>query len=73
MVTPTKDLDLDALRPRFATVMTALGMTALGSWLIGWRRAPVRDADPAKGAEQAMIRPSRHERVVIEAHREDRV
>ena len=72
MVTPTKDLDFDALRPRFATVMTALGMSAR-SWLTGLRRAPARDVDPAAGAEQAMIRPSRHERVVIEAHREDRV
>jgi hypothetical protein len=67
MVTPTKDLDLDALRPRFVTVMTSLG-----SWLTSLRRAPVREVDPAAGAEQAMIRPSPHERVAIEAHREDR-
>jgi hypothetical protein len=68
MVTPTKDLDLAALRPRFATVISALGC-----WLGTLRRPLVHNVDPAAGAEQAMIRPSRHERVVIEAHREDRV
>jgi hypothetical protein len=62
----TKDLDLHALRPRFVTVMSALG---------GWlrRRSPQRTVDPALSAHQAMIRPSPHERVAIEAHREDRL
>jgi hypothetical protein len=68
MVTPTKDLDLAALRPRFSTVVSALG-----GWLGALRRSPTRHADPALGAEQAMIRPSPRERVVIEAHREDRL
>jgi hypothetical protein len=68
MVTPTKDLDLDALRPRFVTVMSALG-----SWLTGLRRVPQRPVEPAPNAEPAMIRPSPHERVAIEAHREDRI
>jgi hypothetical protein len=69
MVTPTKDLDLDALRPRFVTVMSALG-----SWLTGLRSAPQRPVvEPASTAEPAMIRPSQHERIAIEAHREDRI
>ncbi len=68
MVTPTKEPNLDALRPRSLTVVTTLG-----HWL-GARRSPsTRPVDPALGAEQAMIRPTEHERVVIEAHREDRV
>jgi hypothetical protein len=66
MVTPTKDLA--ALRPRFSTVVTTLG-----GWFCALRRSPVHHADPALGAEQAMIRPSPHERVAIEAHREDRL
>jgi hypothetical protein len=68
MVTPTKELSLDALRPRFATVVAAVG-----GWLSALRRAPARPVAPALGAEQIMIRPSQHERVAIEAHREDRV
>jgi len=68
MVTPTKDLDLDALRPRFSTVVSTLGC-----WLGVLRRSPAHHVDPALGAEQAMIRPSPHERVAIEAHREDRL
>jgi hypothetical protein len=62
----TKDRDLHALRPRFVTIMSALG---------GWlrRRSPQRPFDPALSAQQAMIRPSPHERAVIDAHREDRV
>jgi hypothetical protein len=67
MVTPTKDLDLDALRPRFSAVVTTVG-----GWLNALRRPPTRPIDPALSAEQAMIRPSPHERVAIEAHREDR-
>lgn len=67
MVTPTKELDL-AVRPRFSTIVTTLG-----HWL-GTRRSPsTRPVDPALGAEQAMIRPSQHERIAIETHREDRV
>jgi hypothetical protein len=68
MVTPTKDFDLDALRPRFSTVVSTLG-----GWLGALRRSPTRHTDPALGAEQAMIRPSPHERVAIEMHREDRL
>jgi hypothetical protein len=68
MVTPAKDLDLATLRPRFSTVVSTLG-----GWLSVLRRSPTRHADPALGAEQAMIRPSPHERVAIEAHREDRL
>ena len=67
MVTPTKELDL-AVRPRFSTIVTTLG-----HWL-GARRGPsTRPVDPALSAEQAMIRPSQHERIAIETHREDQV
>jgi hypothetical protein len=68
MDTPTKELDLDTLRPRFSTVVTTLG-----HWLGALRFSSTRPVDPALGAEQAMIRPSQHERVAIEAHRADRV
>ena len=68
MVTPTKELDLDVSRRRFSTVVSTLGQ-----WLGAWRGSSPRPVDPALGAEQAMIRPSQHERVAIEAHREDRV
>ncbi len=68
MVTPTKELDLDVSRRRFSTVVSALGQ-----WLGALRGSSTRPVDPALGAEQAMIRPSQHERVAIEAHREDRV
>ena len=68
MVTPTKELDLDASRRRFSTVVSALGQ-----WLGALRGSSTRPADPALSAEQAMIRPSPRERAVIEAHREDRV
>lgn len=68
MVTPTKELDIDSLRPRFSTVVAAVG-----GWLNALRRAPSRPVEPALGAEQVMIRPSQHERVAIETHREDRV
>ncbi len=68
MVTPMKEHDLDALRPRFSTVVATVG-----GWLNAIRRSPARPTDPALGAEQAMIRPSQHERVAIETHREDRV
>ena len=64
----TKDLDLDALRPRFSAVVTTVS-----GWLNALRRSPIRPVDPALNAEQAMIRPSPRERAVIEAHREDRV
>jgi hypothetical protein len=62
----TKDRDLRAFRPRFVTVMSVLG---------GWlrRRSPSRPVDPALSAQQAMIRPSPHERVMIDAHRQDRL
>jgi hypothetical protein len=65
MITPTKDLDLEALRPRLSTVVATVG-----GWLNALRRPPV---GPALSAEQAMIRPSQHERIAIETHREDRV
>jgi hypothetical protein len=68
MVTPTKELDPEAFRPRFSTVVTTLG-----HWLGALRSPSTRPVDPALSAEQAMIRPSQHERVAIEAHREDRV
>jgi hypothetical protein len=68
MVTPTKELDFDASRPRLSTVVTTLG-----HWLSAWRHPSTRPVDPALGAEQAMIRPTRRERVTIETHREDRV
>jgi hypothetical protein len=68
MVTPTKELGLDAYRPRFSAVFTTLG-----HWLSVVRSSSTRPVDPALGAERAMIRPSQHERVAIEAHREDRV
>ena len=68
MVTPTKELDPNALRPTFSTVVSALG-----HWLSARRSSSTRPVDPALSAEQAMIRPSEHERVAIEAHREDRV
>lgn len=68
MVTPTKELHLDALRPRFSTIVSTLG-----HWLSALRSSSPRPVDPALTAEQAMIRPSQHERVAIEAHREDRV
>jgi hypothetical protein len=68
MVTPTKDLDPEALRPRFSTVVTTLG-----HWLGALRGSSTRHIDPALSAEQAMIRPSPRERALIEAHREDRV
>jgi hypothetical protein len=67
MVTPMKDLDLDALRPRFSVVVTTVG-----GWVSALRRSPTRHIDPVLSPEQAMIRPSPHERVAIEAHREDR-
>jgi hypothetical protein len=67
MAFPTKDLDLDTLRPRFSNAVAALG-SRIGALL---RAMPSRP-DPALGAEQAMIRPSPHERVAIETHREDR-
>jgi hypothetical protein len=67
MVTPTKALDLYALRPRFSTVVMTLG-----HWLSAWRGSSAH-VDPALSAEQAMIRPSQHERIAIETHREDRV
>ena len=67
MVTPTKELDINAYRPRFSIVVTTLG-----HWLGALRGASMRPVDPALGAEQAMIRPSQHERVAIETHREDR-
>jgi hypothetical protein len=63
---PTKDLDLGTFRPRFSNAVAALG-SRIGALL----RATPR-SDPALGAEQAMIRPSPHERVAIESHREDR-
>jgi hypothetical protein len=65
MVTPTKELDM---RPRFSTVVATVG-----GWLNAFRRAPMHPVAPALGAEQVMIRPSQHERIAIEAHREDRV
>ena len=68
MVTPTKEPDLDTYRPRFSTVVTTLGQ-----WLGALRCSSTRPVDPALSAEQAMIRPSQHERVAIEAHRENRV
>jgi hypothetical protein len=68
MVTPTKELDLEAFRPRFSTVFTTLG-----HWLGALRGSSTRPVDPAPSAEQAMIRPSQHERIAIETHREDRV
>ncbi len=68
MVTPTKELDFEALRPRFSTVVTTLG-----HWLGALRGSSAHPVDPARGAEQAMIRPSQHERIAIETHREDRV
>ncbi|HEY4165547.1 MAG TPA: hypothetical protein VGM96_02190 [Reyranella sp.] len=68
MVTPTKELDFEACRPRFSTVFTTLG-----HWLGTLRTPSARPIDPALSAEQAMIRPSQHERIAIEAHREDRV
>jgi hypothetical protein len=68
MVTPTKELHRDVLRPRFSTVVTTLG-----HWLDGLRSPSVRPVDPALSAEQAMIRPSQHERIAIETHRADRV
>jgi hypothetical protein len=67
MVTPTKELDL-AVRPRFSTIVTTLG-----HWLSARRCSSTRPVEPALSAEQAMIRPSQHERIAIEAHREDRV
>ena len=68
MVTPTKELHLDASRARFSAVVTTLG-----HWLSALRGSSTRPVDPALGAEQAMIRPSQRERIAIEAHREDRV
>ena len=68
MVTPTKELDCEAVRPKFSTVVSTLG-----HWLGTLRGPSPRHVDPALSAEQAMIRPSQHERIVIEAHREDRV
>lgn len=68
MVTPTKELELDAHRRRFSIVVSTLGQ-----WLGALRGSSSRPVDPALSAEQAMIRPSQHERVAIEAHREDRV
>jgi hypothetical protein len=68
MVTPTKELHLDASRRRFSTVVSTLGQ-----WLGALRGPSARPVAPALSAEQAMIRPSQHERVAIEAHREDRV
>jgi hypothetical protein len=68
MVTPTKELHLDASRRRFSTVVSTLGQ-----WLGALRGSSTRPVDPALSAEQAMIRPSPRERAVIEAHREDRV
>jgi hypothetical protein len=72
MVNPDKELDLDALRPRFSTVVAALGsrITALAAVL---RRPTTPPADPALGVEPMMIKPSPHERVAIETHREDRL
>jgi len=67
MVTPTKELHFDSVRPRFSAVVTTLG-----HWL-GALRSSTRPVDPALSAEQAMIRPSQHERIAIETHREDRV
>lgn len=68
MVTPTKVLDLDASRGRFSTVVSTLGQ-----WLGALRGPSTRSVDHALSAEQAMIRPSQHERVAIDAHRRDRV
>jgi hypothetical protein len=68
MITPTKDLDLAAFRPKFVTVMSAFG-----GWLGALCRPPVHHVDAVPASEQMMIRPSPHERVAIEAHREDRV
>ena len=68
MVTPTKELGLDASRRRLSTVVSTLGQ-----WLGVLRGSSTRVINPALGAEQAMIRPSQHERVAIEAHRDDRV
>lgn len=68
MVTPTKEPELEALRPKFSAVVTTLG-----HWLGALRSPSPRPVDPALSAEQAMIRPSQRERVAIEAHRADRV
>lgn len=69
MVTPTKELDFEALRPRFSAVVSTLGHW-LGALHCSSSTPP---ADSALGAERAMIRPSQHERIAIETHREDRV
>ena len=68
MVTPTKEPDFEAVRPKFSTVVSTLG-----HWFGALRGPSTHHVDPALSAEQAMIRPSQRERTVIEAHREDRV
>ena len=68
MVTPTKDLQLDTSRPKFLKVVSSVG-----GWLSALRLSPTRHTAPVLTPEEAMIRPTPHERVVIDAHREDRL
>ncbi len=69
-MTNPKDLDLDCIRRRFAGLFSTFGAARTTA------AEPVVTPDYASAADSTscpfIIKPSSHERVVIEAHRGDR-